>query len=98
MDRGASGGPGEVYTVPLPEDDKEEMEGPASLCDTDLLSREKAFRLEIFQGLPQAMFVTSDGIGDTPLSINLRENLCLFHRELLERGGRGRAGRVNGAE
>lgn len=75
-----------VYTVPLPEDDKEEMEGPASLCDTDLLSREKAFRLEIFQGLPQAMFVTSDGIGDTPLSINLRENLCLFHRELLERG------------
>lgn len=76
-----------VYSAPLPEDDKEEMEGPASLCDTDLLSREKAFRLEIFPGIPQAMFVTSDGIGDMPLSVPLRENLCLFQRELLERRG-----------
>lgn len=73
-----------VYTTPLPEDDRNEMEGPASMCDNDLLSRNLAFRVEFFPFLPQAMFVTSDGVGDMPLSVLLRENLCTVQRTLME--------------
>ena len=73
-----------VYSTPLPEDDRNEMEGPASMCDSDLLSRNLAFRVEFFPFLPQALFVTSDGVGDMPLSVLLRENLCTVQRTLME--------------
>lgn len=76
---------GGVYTVPVEEDDKPEMEGPESMCDSDLLSREKAFRIEIAPGNPQAMFVMSDGVGDTPLSLGLRSNLQTLQKNLVEK-------------
>lgn len=68
------------YNTPLPDDDKNEMEGPASMCDGDLLTREKAFRTAVNYYPPQAMFVTSDGIGDMPMSVVLREHLYQVHR------------------
>lgn len=75
-----------VYSTPLEEDDRDEIKGPASLCDSDLLHREKGFRIGLFPGTPQAMFLTSDGIGDMPMTAGLRETFYLFHKGLLERG------------
>ena len=75
-----------IYTVPLEDDDKNEIEGPASLCDFDLLSRKKGFRMDIFPGRPQAMFAVSDGVGDTPITAGLKETFFLFHKGLAEHG------------
>lgn len=74
------------YTAPLPDDPKGDLGGPASLCDRDLLSREGAFRGGIFPGLPQALYVMSDGVGDMPLSLSLRETLFSVQQGLSERG------------
>lgn len=72
------------YMCPLPIDDREDILGPASLCDTDLLSREKAFRMRVLPFLPQAMFVTCDGVGDMPLTLEVKENLCVLQRGLMD--------------
>lgn len=75
------------YDIPIVADKADDLGGPASLCDDDLLIRDGAFRVSVFyEPVPQALFVTSDGIGDVPLSINLREHLCLLQKGLIERG------------
>lgn len=53
-----------TYYSPVPDDEKSETGAPASLCDTDLLTRENAFRTAVSQKLPQAAAVSSDGIED----------------------------------
>lgn len=53
-----------TYYSPVPGDEKSETGAPASLCDTDLLTRENAFRTAVSQKLPQAAAVSSDGIED----------------------------------
>lgn len=53
-----------TYFDPLEDDEKSEMGSPASLCDTDLFSREHAFRSKISNTVPVAGVVSSDGIGD----------------------------------
>ena len=52
------------YYSPVPQDVKSETGAPASLCDTDLFSRENAFRISISKKLPQLATVSSDGIED----------------------------------
>ncbi len=74
-----------IYTTPLLEDDRPEISGPASMCDNDLLTRELAFRMDIYPYKPQGMFVTSDGIGDMPLSHFLKYDLYVIQRHLMER-------------
>lgn len=53
-----------TYFDPLEADEKSEMGSPASLCDSDLFSREHAFRSKISNAVPIAAVVSSDGIGD----------------------------------
>ena len=53
-----------TYYEPLQQDAKSEMGAPASLCDTDLFSREGAFRCRVLRKIPQAAVVSSDGIID----------------------------------
>lgn len=74
-----------IYTTPLPEDDRPEISGPASMCDSDLLTRDLAFRMDVFPYKPQALFVTSDGIGDMPLSHFLKYDLYVIQRHLMDR-------------
>lgn len=52
------------YYDPLPADEKSETGSPASLCDSDLFTRENAFRSGFFKEIPQIVLVTSDGVGD----------------------------------
>ena len=75
-----------VYNTPLPEDFQEDgIDSPESMCDTDLLSRPGAFRIDFFAYRPQAIFCMSDGVGDMPLGIRLRKNLLQLHRGLSEK-------------
>lgn len=62
-----------TYYEPLQPDKKSETGAPASLCDTDLFSREGAFRCKVLRRIPQAVVVSSDGIGDCmdPLQLSL---------------------------
>ena len=71
------------YLFPMPEDSRPDLMGPASLCDHDLISREDAFRTAFLTCQPQAVFVTSDGIGDLR-RLQLRENLCSLQRGLIK--------------
>ncbi len=81
------------YDAPLPEDRREDgIDSPASMCDDDLLSRAGAFRIDFFPYLPQALFCMSDGVGDMPLSIQLREHLLRLHRGMLEKGDEAKEG------
>lgn len=52
------------YYNPMPLDAKSETGAPASLCDTDLFTRENAFRIVITEKLPMLATVSSDGIED----------------------------------
>lgn len=78
-----------TYFDPLEDDEKSEMGSPASLCDTDLFSREHAFRSKIFNTLPVAGVVSSDGIGDCMDQYQFMESIHgLFAKfELLETYG-----------
>lgn len=79
---------GGFYSVPVEDDDKDaDAEGPESMCDSDLLSREKAFRIAVYPGCPQALFVTSDGIGDMAYSYLLWETVHVFQKGLIEKQG-----------
>lgn len=81
---------GGFYSVPVEDDDKDAAaEGPESMCDSDLLSREKAFRISVYPGCPQALFVTSDGVGDIAYQHVLWETLCVFQRELIKKQDEG---------
>ena len=53
-----------TYYSPVPHDAKSETGAPASLCDSDLFSRENAFRVGVLKKLPQLATVSSDGIED----------------------------------
>ena len=53
-----------TYYEPLPDDEKSETGSPASLCDSDLFSRNNAFRSLVSPTIPMAVVVSSDGIGD----------------------------------
>ena len=53
-----------TYYEPLPDDEKSETGSPASLCDSDLFSRNNAFRSLVSPTIPIAVVVSSDGIGD----------------------------------
>lgn len=70
-----------VYDVPLSEDAKSGTGSPASLCDNDLFTRKNAFRGLFSDKVPQAVFVSSDGIGDSMDEMQCRELL----RTLLEK-------------
>ncbi len=65
-----------TYYEPLQPDKKSETGAPASLCDTDLFSREGAFRCKVLRRIPQAVVVSSDGIGDCMDPLQFME---LFH-------------------
>lgn len=69
------------YEEPLAEDPKSETGAPASLCDKDLFSREEAFRIKFSTEIPQAVVVSSDGIGDCMDMLQFRE----FFRDLAEK-------------
>ncbi|MBQ8160152.1 MAG: protein phosphatase 2C domain-containing protein [Clostridia bacterium] len=64
----------------LEEDEKGQYGGPASLCDMDLLTRPRAFRIRFIPGRPLGMFATSDGMGDLD-----RLNLIASLQELQKR-------------
>lgn len=53
-----------TYYSPVPKDEKSETGAPASLCDSDLFTRENAFRIGVSMKLPQVATVSSDGIED----------------------------------
>lgn len=53
------------YYSPVPQDPKGETGSPASLCDSDLFSRENAFRCGVSKKIPQIATVSSDGIEDS---------------------------------
>ena len=61
------------YYAPLPYDEKSGTGGPASLCDTDLFTRERAFRCVISKTCPQAVIVSSDGIEDCMDDLQFKE-------------------------
>ena len=50
------------YEEPINYDPKSETGEPASICNNDLFSREFAFRCEFLKEIPQAVFLTSDGM------------------------------------
>ncbi|MGX8715294.1 MAG: protein phosphatase 2C domain-containing protein, partial [Lachnospiraceae bacterium] len=52
------------YYEPLPEDPRSQTGAPASLCDSDLFTRDQAFRYVLMRELPMAAVVSSDGIQD----------------------------------
>ena len=64
------------YEEPLIYDPKSETGEPASICNNDLFSREYAFRCEFYNEIPQAIFLTSDGIGDSMDDLSIREFVC----------------------
>lgn len=61
------------YEEPIIYDPKSETGEPASICNNDLFSREYAFRCEFLKEIPQAVFLTSDGIGDSMDDLSIRE-------------------------
>lgn len=65
--------PDGTYYDPLPEDPKSDTGSPASLCDTDLFTRKEAFQSLMTRKLPQAVIVSSDGIGDCMDELQSRE-------------------------
>jgi len=64
------------YEEPIIYDPKSETGEPASICNNDLFSREYAFRCEFYNEIPQAVFLTSDGIGDSMDDLSIREFVC----------------------
>lgn len=52
------------YYSPVPKDPKSDTGAPASLCDSDLFTRENAFRIGWSKKLPLLATVSSDGIED----------------------------------
>lgn len=68
--------PDGTYYDPLPEDPKSDTGSPASLCDTDLFTRKEAFRILMTDRIPQAVVVSSDGIGDCMDELQFREFVC----------------------
>ncbi|MCR4739477.1 MAG: protein phosphatase 2C domain-containing protein [Lachnospiraceae bacterium] len=65
--------PDGIYMEPLEYDEKSDMGEPASLCDEDLFTRDKAFRCVISANIPSAVILSSDGIGDSVDDIQYRE-------------------------
>lgn len=75
---------GEYYD-PLPLDEKSDSGSPASLCDSDLFSRDTAFRCIITQELPIAAVVSSDGIPDCMDSLQYKERIYSLLTRLKEK-------------
>ncbi len=65
-----------TYYEPLCVDEKGEAGSPASLCDSDIFTRENAFRVVFSEKIPQAVIVSSDGIGDSMDQLQFME---FFH-------------------
>lgn len=70
------------YYEPLPADEKGDTGSPASLCDSDLFTRERAFRCAFSKKIPQVAFVSTDGIGDCMDWIEFREFIHSFVQKL----------------
>jgi hypothetical protein len=69
------------YYSPVPKDPKSETGAPASLCDSDLFTRENAFRIGWSKKLPLLSTVSSDGIEDCMDSFEYTRFTCsLFKR------------------
>lgn len=77
------------YYDPLPVDEKSDSGSPASLCDTDLFTRENAFRCIITRELPIAAVVSSDGVPDCLDSIQYKEVIFSLLTKLKERDSDG---------
>lgn len=73
-----------TYYEPLAEDPKSETGSPASLCDTDLFTRSEAFRSLGTSRLPQAVVVSSDGVGDCMDASAFKETVRDLFRKLEE--------------
>ncbi len=73
--------PDGTYYEPLPYDEKSETGSPASLCDVDLFSRKDAFRCMFSKTIPQAVLVSSDGVGDCMDQLQFKE----FARALIRK-------------
>lgn len=73
------------YYDPLPVDEKSDSGSPASLCDTDLFTRENAFRCIITRELPIAAVVSSDGVPDCLDTLQYKEVIFSLLTKLRER-------------
>ena len=71
-----------TYYSPVPQDSKSETGSPASLCDTDLFSRENAFRVSVSNKLPQIATVSSDGIEDCMDSLQYKQFTYSLFKDL----------------
>ena len=76
-----------TYYEPLEQDEKGEMGEPASLCNDDLFSRERAFRCTFSDQLPVAVVVSSDGIGDSLDHLQFKEVTHSILKKLYEMEG-----------
>lgn len=77
-----------TYYEPLPHDEKSDMGSPASLCDSDLFTREAAFRSAVLEQIPLAAVVSSDGIEDCMDRLQFMEFVCslLQKMQAMEQG------------
>lgn len=64
------------YFSPVPQDPKSNTGAPASLCDSDLFTRENAFRISVSKKIPVAAAVSSDGIEDCMTSFDYKRLIC----------------------
>ena len=71
-----------AYYSPVPKDAKSETGAPASLCDTDLFSRDNAFRVGISKKLPQLATVSSDGIEDCMDAFEYKRFVCSLFKKI----------------
>ena len=84
------------YYSPVPQDSKTDTGAPASLCDSDLFSRENAFRVKVSKKLPQLATVSSDGIEDCMDSFEYKRFTCsLFKKMELEEEEGQECGELN---
>ena len=73
------------YLEPIVYDPKSESGEPSSICNNDLFLREYAFRCEFLREIPTAVFLTSDGIGDSLDDLSIREFLYNLLTKLEEK-------------
>lgn len=86
------------YEEPIINDPKSETGEPASICNNDLFSREFAFRCEFLKEIPQAVFLTSDGIGDSMDDLSIREFVYTLLTKFKEQSDDDRTDCLNEAQ
>ena len=70
------------YYSPVPQDSKSNTGAPASLCDSDLFTRENAFRVSVSKNIPVAATVSSDGVEDCMTAFDYKRVICDFLKRM----------------